>query len=114
MATRSATKYSPADVLYVKFKPDSVLTISRTRFDMLTEHFGQDATFVTHFALSRLYEDVQMGRLNSAKQLPPTIAEGTRSPTEAEWQLLADVSAKAMRGKKFKPTQTLAQAWGIT
>ena len=115
MPTLAQSKTTASNsVLYVKFKPDSVLTVSRKRFDTLTHHFGQDATFVTHFALARLYEDVKQGQLNSARQLLPTVPEGARPPTEAEWALLGDISTKAMRGKAFKATQTLEGAWGLS
>ena len=97
------------DVLYVKFKPDSVMTVSRSRFDVLTAHFGQDATFVTHFALSRLYDDVQRGALNSAMDIPI----GDRAPTHEEWGLLRERSNKALAGRAFTPTKTLDQAWGV-
>jgi hypothetical protein len=113
-AAASSKTASANNVLYVKFKPDSVLTVSRQRFDTLTQHFGQDATFVTHFALARLYEDVQRGQLNTAKQLLPAIAEGARPPTDAEWGMLSDISAKAMRGKTFRATQTIEDAWGLS
>jgi hypothetical protein len=110
--TRLAPRAKP-DVLYVKFKTDSVLTISRQRFDVLTDHFGQDATFVAHYALARLYEEVQKGVLNAPSSLTSHIPIGTRPPTEQEWDMLADKSNQAMKGRKFKPTQTLESAWGI-
>ena len=38
-----------SDVLYVKFKQDSVFTVSRKRVESIANFFQQDATFVTHF-----------------------------------------------------------------
>lgn len=111
--TPTAQTLAKGNVLYVKFKPDSVLTVSRERFDVLTQHFGQDATFVAHYALARLFEDVQQGRLNTPSSLTSHIPIGSRPPTEQEWNMLAEKSKAAMKGRKFKPTQTLEAAWGI-
>jgi hypothetical protein len=111
--THSTPRVKP-DVLYVKFKPDSVLTVSRQRFDVLTQHFGQDATFVAHYALARLYEDVQQGRISTPSSLTSHIPIGDRPPTQQEWDMLAGVSSAAMNGRAFKPTQTLEAAWEIS
>lgn len=99
-----------ADVLYVKFKQDSVFTVSRERVDTMARYFQQDATFVTHFALARLAEDIQNGKYARASDIPV----GDRAPTAAEWDKLAAKSAAAMQGQIFEPTQTLEQAWGLT
>ncbi len=99
-----------ADVLYVKFKPDSVFTVSRERLDAMARHFQQDATFVTHFALARLADDIQAGRYSKASDIPL----GDRAPTNAEWDKLATRSAAATQGRVFQPTQTIEQAWGFT
>lgn len=57
-------------VLYVKFKPDSVFTVSKERVDEIARHFQQDATFVTHFALARLYDDIQNGKYQEPSSIP--------------------------------------------
>lgn len=59
-----------SDVLYVKFKEDSVFTVSRERVDAMAQHFQQDATFVTHFALARLFEDIKNGKYATAADIP--------------------------------------------
>lgn len=98
-----------SDVLYVKFKQDSVFTVSRKRVESIANFFGQDATFVTHFALARLAEDIEGGRYSKPSDIPV----GTRAPTSAEWDQLAARSAASSNGRTFKPTQTIEQAWGI-
>lgn len=102
----SATK---SDVLYVKFKQDSVFTVSRKRVDAMAKYFQQDATFVTHFALARLADEIQNGKYAKAGDVPI----GDRPPTEAEWDMLAARSTAAMQGRKFTPTKTLEQVWGL-
>lgn len=98
-----------SDVLYVKFKQDSVFTVSRRRVDSIAKFFQQDATFVTHFALARLAEDIESGRYSRPSDIPV----GARAPTPVEWAKLAARSAAAASGRTFKPTQTIEQAWGI-
>ncbi len=110
---RSIAKGSKPDVLYVNFKPDSVLTVSRDRFETLTQHFGQDATFITHFALARLYADVQSGKLSNAKDVPINIPEGKGPLTDVSKALLRTRSKSVTGSRAFKPTQTLASAWGL-
>ncbi len=112
-AARTLGKSVKPDVLYVNFKPDGVLTVSRERFETLTSHFGQDATFVTHFALARLYADVQSGQLSSAKNLPVNIPEAAGPLPAASKALLRKRSSQASAGRNFKPTQTLVQAWNL-
>lgn len=97
------------DVLYVKFKQDSVFTVSRERVESMAKYFQQDATFVTHFALARLAEDIQNGKYNKASEIPV----GDRAPTPAEWEQLATKAAQATKGKRFKPTHTIEQTWGL-
>jgi hypothetical protein len=41
------------------------------------------------------------------------IPEGTRSPSEAEWEMLRIKSENELKSKIFKPTRTLEQEWGI-
>ncbi|MFM9971237.1 MAG: hypothetical protein ACKVQK_22820 [Burkholderiales bacterium] len=98
-----------SDVLYVKFKRDSVFTVSRKRVDSIANFFQQDATFVTHFALARLAEDIECGRYSKPSDIPV----GTRAPTSKEWDKLAARSAAASSARSFKPTQTIEQVWGI-
>ncbi len=97
------------DVLYVKFKQDSVFTVSRKRVESMANYFQQDATFVTHFALARLAEDVESGRYSKPSDVPV----GTRAPTAGEWDKLAARAATAAKGRRFAPTQTIEKAWGI-
>lgn len=99
-----------ADVLYVKFKQDSVFTVSRERVESMARYFQQDATFVTHFALARLAEDIQSGKYSKTSDIPV----GDRAPTVAEWDQLASRSVAAAQGRSFSPTQTIEQAWGLT
>lgn len=61
---------SKSDVLYVKFKEDSVFTVSRDRVDLMAKYFQQDSTFVTHFALARLYEDIMNGKYGNSSDIP--------------------------------------------
>jgi hypothetical protein len=112
-SSRAVGKSPKPDVLYVNFKPDGVLTVSRERFETLTSHFGQDATFVTHFALSRLYADVQSGKLSSAKDVPVSIPEATGAMPATSKALLRKRSSQVSPGCSFKPTQTLVQAWNL-
>jgi hypothetical protein len=58
------------DVLYTKLKTDSPFTVSRERVRFLENYFQQDATFVTHFALARLFEEVTNGNLASNLDIP--------------------------------------------
>jgi 2'-5' RNA ligase len=71
---------SRADVLYVKLKTDSPLTVSRARIDDMAAYFQQDATFVTHFALARLRDEIASGRLSQATEIP--IASSFLSPQQ--------------------------------
>lgn len=64
---------SRSDALYVKFKPNSPFTVNREAVDFMAQHFAQDTTFVTHFALARLRDDIQAGLLNTANTLPVVI-----------------------------------------
>ncbi len=98
-----------SDVLYVKFKPDSVFTVSRKRVESIAKYFQQDATFVTHFALARLAEDIQSGRYSKPSDIPV----GDRAPTPGEWDKLAARASAAAKDRSFKPTQTIEKAWGI-
>ncbi len=98
-----------SDVLYVKFKQDSIFTVSRKRVDAMAKYFQQDATFVTHFALARLAEEIKSGRYAKASDVPI----GDRPPTEEEWSLLAERSSAAMKGRTFRPAKTLEQVWGL-
>lgn len=98
-----------SDVLYVKFKLDSVFTVSRKRVESIAKYFQQDATFVTHFALARLAEDIQNGRYSKPSDIPV----GDRAPTSAEWNKLAARAATAAKGRSFKPTHTIEKAWGM-
>ena len=98
-----------SDVLYVKFKQDSVFTVSRKRVDAMAKYFQQDATFVTHFALARLADEIKSGKYAKAGDVPI----GDRVPTTAEWDMLAARSAVAMQGRTFTPTKTLEQVWGL-
>lgn len=61
---------SKSDVLYVKFKEDSVFTVSRDRVDFMAKYFQQDSSFVTHFALARLYEDIISGKYGNSPDIP--------------------------------------------
>jgi hypothetical protein len=70
------------DVLYVKFKEDSVFTVSRDRVDLMAKYFQQDSTFVTHFALARLYEDIKSGKYANSSDIP--IAPRWLSPEETD------------------------------
>lgn len=98
------------DVLYVKFKQDSVFTVSRKRVESIAKYFQQDATFVTHFALARLAEDIQSGRYSEPSDIPA----GDRAPTHAEWDKLATRAAAVTKGRAFAPARTIEQAWGLT
>jgi beta-galactosidase GanA len=95
-------------VLYVKFKPDSVFTVSRERVDEIAQHFQQDATFVTHFALARLYDDIQNGKYKEPSSIP--LAERWLTTKE-----VADVKAQqtARLGKrKFKSSGSFVDMFG--
>ena len=98
-----------ADVLYVKFKQDSVFTVSRKRVEAMAKYFQQDATFVTHFALARLADEIKSGKYTNAGNVPV----GDRPPTTAEWDMLAARSAATMQGRTFTPAKTLEQVWGL-
>jgi hypothetical protein len=58
-----------SDAFVLKFKADSLLTVSRERFDKITERLGLNQTNTIHLALSRLYEDLRKGRLANAGDL---------------------------------------------
>ena len=57
------------DVLYLKFKEDSVFTVNRERLDWMEKYFQQNAIFVTHFALARLYEDINSGKYANSSDI---------------------------------------------
>ncbi len=61
---------SRPDVLYVKLKPDSPFTVSRSSIDSVAEFFQQDVTFVTHFALARLRDEIASGKIQFATDIP--------------------------------------------
>lgn len=110
-ATKSNSK---PDVLYVKFKPDSVFTVSRDRVEAMARHFQQDATFVTHFALARLADDIASGKYQKALDVPLLqVPVGERAPTPAEWAKLAERAAAVTQGRSFEPTETIEEAWGL-
>ncbi|RYX90902.1 MAG: hypothetical protein EOO28_27955 [Comamonadaceae bacterium] len=58
------------DALYVKLKTNSLFTVNREIVDFMAQHFDQDTTFVTHFALARLRDDILSGRLENAADIP--------------------------------------------
>ncbi len=68
------------DVLYVKLKTDSPFTVSRSRIDSMANYFQQDATFVTHFALARLSDEIAQGKFQHATDVP--IASSFLSPEQ--------------------------------
>jgi hypothetical protein len=68
------------DALYVKLKMDSPFTVSRARIDSMADFFQQDATFVTHFALARLSDEIAQGKLSRATDIP--IASAFLSPEQ--------------------------------
>lgn len=102
-----------SDVLYVKFKQDSVFTVSRERVEAMAQYFQQDATFVTHFALARLAADIQNGKY----QQPSDIPVGDRAPSSSEWDKLTARSvaaANTAKGRSFNPTDSIERAWGLS
>ena len=95
-------------VLYVKFKPDSVFTVSRERVDEMAQHFQQDATFVTHFALARLYDDIQNGKYEEPGSIP--LAERWLTTQE-----VADVRAEQtarLGNRKFQSGGSFVDVFG--
>lgn len=58
-----------SDTFVLKFKSDSLLTVSRKRFDAITDRLGLNQTNTIHLALSRLYDDLRKGRLENAADL---------------------------------------------
>lgn len=69
------------DALYVKYKSNGTMTVDRPTVELMARHFDQDTTFVTHFALARLRDDIQRGLLNLATDIPPV---STRWLTDEE------------------------------
>ncbi|WP_371434648.1 hypothetical protein [Polaromonas sp.] len=59
------------DALYVKYKSNSAMTVDRSTVEFMAKHFDQDTTFVTHFALARLRDEIQKGLLDLATAIPP-------------------------------------------
>ena len=86
-----------ADALYVKLKTNSAFTVNREAVDAMTRHFDQDTTFVTHFALARLRDDIQSGRLNTATAVPVDVAGEWLSAAETE-------KARAHVERRFQPS----------
>ena len=78
-----ATSKAKTDALFVKFKANSAFTVSRDVVSHMAEHFNQDATFVTHFALARLRDDIAAGRFNEASAVP-VIAERWLSTAQTD------------------------------
>ena len=71
------------NTLYVKLKSNSPFTVNREAVDSMAEHFDQDTTFVTHFALARLRDDIQAGRLDTATAVP-VLAQAWLTPAETD------------------------------
>ncbi|MBC7379435.1 MAG: hypothetical protein H7346_18610 [Burkholderiaceae bacterium] len=83
------------DALYVKLKTNSLFTVNRETVDFMAEHLAQDTTFVTHFALARLRDDILSGRLASSKDV---------SVVASEWISTDEVDAvRDYVERKFKP-----------
>ncbi len=90
-----------SDTFVLKFKPDSLLTVSRKRFDAITDRLGLNQTNTIHLALSRLDEDLRKGRLANAGDLnvgyyPPD--DGYPDPkklAKAQAKVLADYPSLA-------------------
>lgn len=92
-----AAKARATNVLYVKLKTNSMLTVDRTALEELVQHFGMDATFVAHYALARLRDEVKLGRLESAADvLVPPLA--THFPTPAEMAVIQQGVDKGRNG----------------
>ena len=85
-----------SDAFVLKFKPDSLLTVSRERFDAITERLGLNQTNTIHLALSRLYEDLRKGRLANASDInvgyyPPDDGyPDSKKLTKAQAKVFAD------------------------
>lgn len=84
----SATR---TDALYVKLKENSIFTVNRERVDSIANYLQQDITFVTHFALARLYDDITSGKLKSPSDIPLAADWLTTEEVDA---VRADVKAR--------------------
>ena len=95
-----------SNALYLKLKNDTVTTVSRARLAAMTAHLGQNETFTVHLALARLFEDIQRGRLASARKLAvggpmprfEDTPEGSAPPTRAQNAMLRAKARKALSG----------------
>lgn len=93
-----------SNALYLKLKSDTVTTVSRARLAAMTAHLGQNETFTVHLALARLFEDIQRGRLASARKLAvggpmprfEDTPEGSAPPTHAQNAMLRAKARKAL------------------
>lgn len=95
-------------VLYVKLKPDSVFTVSRERIDEIAQYFQQDTTFVTHFALARLYEDIKNGKYMAPSSIP--LAESWLNTEEVS--LVKTQQAPRLGKRKFKSGGSFVALFG--
>lgn len=95
-------------VLYVKLKPDSVFTVSRERIDEIAQYFQQDTTFVTHFALARLYDDIKNGKYKTPSSIP--LAESWLNTEEVA--LVKTQQAARLGKRKFKSSGSFVAMFG--
>jgi len=100
-ALKSAKETKDRNALFVKLKTNSRLTVDRKVVDDMAKYFGQDTTFVTHFALARLRDEIVAGRLASAADVVAPIAEAW--PTPEEMSVNRQVADKHLaRGVEWK------------
>lgn len=92
MSTRSAA-------LLLKFKNDTLATVSRASVKLMARKLGFNETQVVHYALARLREELVAGSGRTAQAAKDSGDDGEYPPLTAEQMAVVRKHAPKRRGK---------------